>query len=60
MGKYGYRVIDGDGHVAEPEAMWTVKILAERKDLTDDAKGKILGANAARFYRIAEPTRSRA
>jgi len=22
MGKYGYRVIDGDGHVAEPEEMW--------------------------------------
>jgi hypothetical protein len=22
MGKYGYHVIDGDGHVAEPEAMW--------------------------------------
>lgn len=22
MGKYGYRVVDGDGHVAEPESMW--------------------------------------
>jgi len=22
MGWYGYHVIDGDGHVAEPESMW--------------------------------------
>lgn len=22
MGRYGYRVVDGDGHVAEPEEMW--------------------------------------
>ena len=32
---------------------WTVKIIAERGDLTDDAKRKILGENAARFYGIA-------
>jgi len=29
---------------------WTVKVLAERGDLSDEAKRKILGANAARFY----------
>lgn len=27
MGKYGYRVIDGDGHDAEPEEMWARFVL---------------------------------
>ena len=29
---------------------WTVKVLAERGDLSDEAKRKILGANAARLF----------
>lgn len=32
MGKYGYRVIDGDGHVAEPEGMWTRHLEAKYRD----------------------------
>jgi hypothetical protein len=31
----------------------TVKILAERKDLADDVKAKIIGGNAMRFYRLS-------
>ena len=63
MGRYQYWVVDGDGHVAEPESLWarflepkyamtpwTVKVLAERSDLSDEAKRKILGENAKRFY----------
>lgn len=30
----------------------TVKILAGRDDLTDDQKRKVLGANAARVFRL--------
>lgn len=29
---------------------WTVKVIAERGDLSDGAKRKILGENAARFF----------
>jgi predicted TIM-barrel fold metal-dependent hydrolase len=32
---------------------WTVKIVAERKDVSDEAKRRILGGNAARFYGLA-------
>jgi predicted TIM-barrel fold metal-dependent hydrolase len=63
MGRHGYWVLDGDGHVTYAsdyphwDAMtpWTVKILAGRADLSEEAKRKVLGDNAARFYGLAPP-----
>ncbi len=34
---------------------WTVKVLAERGDLGDTAKRKILGENGARFFKLPRP-----
>lgn len=33
MGRYGYWVVDGDGHVAEPESMWAQHLPAKYRDV---------------------------